>query len=105
MTLKNEIKENLNNKDEKNYLRFESSKLIFIFTSLAFFITFYFIWSWVIKNKLENLLSPMYILFLISMNIFVFYAWQKFFKEKIFLWYIISILFFIMSIFFLIPII
>lgn len=105
MKLKDEIKKSFSNKKEKIDLRFLWAKVIFLITCLAFFTIFYLAWAWIWWEKVKNLISPVYILLIINLNIFIYFLGQKiFFSKKIFS-YIFSFIFLLLSIFFLIPLV
>lgn len=105
MTLKINFFKALSDKKENIEIKYQSSKIIFILFSFIFFLNFYLVWSWIWKNFLEKFLSPSYILFLISINIYTFYLWQKIFSEKKLFSYIFFGIWILISIFFILPVI
>lgn len=105
MTLKNETKTTFSDEKEKIELKYASSKFTFIVIATIFFLVFYFAWSKILNWVFERILSPVYILLLISLNLFIFYSSQKIFIEKKLFSYIISWISILVSIFFILPVI
>lgn len=95
------------NIDKKNIieLRYKSSKILFIIVTFIFFVNLYLVWLWNFKNISENIISPIYILLIITLNIFIFFSSLRLFLNKRKISYTISILFLLLSIFFILPVI
>lgn len=100
-TINNKKTENID-RQEKKELIYKSSKIVFVVMILIFFLTFYFIWAGFQKEFFENILSPSYILLLLSLGLFVFFGSQKIFENKI-ISYIITTIFVIFIIFAILP--
>ena len=100
-TINNKKTENID-KQEKKELIYKSSKIVFVVMILIFFLTFYFIWAGFQKEFFEKMLSPSYILLLLSLGLFVFFGSQKIFENKI-ISYIITTIFVIFIIFAILP--
>ena len=96
-TINNKKTENID-RQEKKELIYKSSKIVFVVMILIFFLTFYFIWAGFQKEFFEKILSPSYILLLLSLGLFVFFGSQKIFENKI-ISYIITTIFVIFVIF------
>ena len=105
MNFKESVKSDFTDNKEKNEFRYFSAKIIFVVFLTLFFVVFYFVWAWIWKNFLEKFLSPLYILFILSFNLFVFFLWQKLFPNKKIIAYIISLLFLALPTFFILPLI
>lgn len=104
MTTNNE-KNNILKKKEKIEILSTSTKATFVVIILLFFLTFYLIWAWIWNWFLEKIISPLYILLIISLNLFVFFTSQKIFFEKKIFSYIITAIFLAFSIYILLPLI
>lgn len=104
MTTNNE-KNNILKKKEKIEILSTSTKATFVVIILLFFLTFYLIWAWIWNWFLEKIISPLYILLIISLNLFVFFTSQKIFFEKKIFSYIITTIFLAFSIYILLPLI
>lgn len=100
-TINNKKTENID-RQEKKELIYRSSKIVFVVMILIFFLTFYFIWAGFQKEFFEKILSPSYILLLLSLGLFVFFGSQKIFENKI-ISYIITTIFIIFIIFAILP--
>lgn len=100
-TINNKKTENID-RQEKKELIYKSSKIVFVVMILIFFLTFYFIWAGFQKEFFEKILSPSYILLLLSLGLFVFFGSQKIFENKI-ISYIITTIFIIFIIFAILP--
>ncbi len=100
-TINNKKTENID-MQEKKELIYKSSKIVFVVMILIFFLTFYFIWAGFQKEFFEKILSPSYILLLLSLGLFVFFGSQKIFENKI-ISYIITTIFVIFIIFAILP--
>ncbi len=100
-TINNKKTENID-RQEKKELIYKSSKIVFVVMILIFFLTFYFIWAGFQKEIFEKILSPSYILLLLSLGLFVFFGSQKIFENKI-ISYIITTIFVIFIIFAILP--
>ena len=100
-TINNKKTENID-KQEKKELIYKSSKIVFVVMILICFLTFYFIWAGFQKEFFEKILSPSYILLLLSLGLFVFFGSQKIFENKI-ISYIITTIFVIFIIFAILP--
>ena len=100
-TINNKKTENID-KQEKKELIYKSSKIVFVVMILIFFLNFYFIWAGFQKEFFEKILSPSYILLLLSLGLFVFFGSQKIFENKI-ISYIITTIFVIFIIFAILP--
>ena len=100
-TINNKKTENID-RQEKKELIYKSSKIVFVVMILIFFLTFYFIWTGFQKEFFEKILSPSYILLLLSLGLFVFFGSQKIFENKI-ISYIITTIFVIFIIFAILP--
>ena len=100
-TINNKKTENID-RQEKKELIYKSSKIVFVVMILIFFLTFYFIWAGFHKEFFEKILSPSYILLLLSLGLFVFFGSQKIFENKI-ISYIITTIFVIFIIFAILP--
>lgn len=100
-TINNKKTENID-KQEKKELIYKSSKVVFVMMVFIFFLTFYFIWAGFQKEFFEKILSPSYILLLLSLGLFVFFGSQKIFENKI-ISYIITTIFVIFIIFAILP--
>ncbi len=100
-TINNKKTENID-RQEKKELIYKSSKIVFVVMILIFFLTFYFIWAGFQKEFFEKILSPSYILLLLSLGLFVFFGSQKIFENKI-ISYIITTIFVIFIIFAILP--
>ena len=100
-TINNKKTENID-KQEKKELIYKSSKVVFVMMVFIFFLTFYFIWAGFQKEFFEKILSPSYILLLLSLGLFVFFGSQKIFVNKI-ISYIITTIFVIFIIFAILP--
>lgn len=99
--INNKKTENID-RQEKKELIYKSSKIVFVVMILIFFLTFYFIWAGFQKEFFEKILSPSYILLLLSLGLFVFFGSQKIFENKI-ISYIITTIFVIFIIFAILP--
>ena len=102
-TINNKKTENID-RQEKKELIYKSSKIVFVVMILIFFLTFYFIWAGFQKEFFEKILSPSYILLLLSLGLFVFFGSQKIFENKI-ISYIITTIFVIFIIFAILPLV
>ena len=100
-TINNKKTENID-RQEKKELIYKSSKIVFVVMILIFFLTFYFIWAGFQKEFFEKILSPSYILLLLSLGLFFFFGSQKIFENKI-ISYIITTIFVIFIIFAILP--
>ncbi|RAL55715.1 hypothetical protein BLD25_04225 [Candidatus Gracilibacteria bacterium GN02-872] len=100
-TINNKKTENID-RQEKKELIYKSSKIVFVVMILIFFLTFYFIGAGFQKEFFEKILSPSYILLLLSLGLFVFFGSQKIFENKI-ISYIITTIFVIFIIFAILP--
>lgn len=105
MKLKEEINKSFSNQKEKEALRASSAKIVFLFILFIFFLVLYFIWAWIKIDFLWKILSPLYLLLLISLNIFIFFVWKKFFPNNKIYAYIFTWIFTLIIIFFALPII
>lgn len=103
MTFKEEIKKTFEDKKELTAIRSSSSKIMFLLFVLIFFLVFYFVWAGIWENFLPKLISPLYFLMILSLNIFIFFLGQKLFPIKKIYAYILSWVFALASIFFLLP--
>ena len=100
-TINNKKTENIDIQEKKELI-YKSSKIVFVVMILIFFLTFYFIWAGFQKEFFEKILSPSYILLLLSLGLFVFFGSQKIFENKI-ISYIITTIFVIFIIFAILP--
>lgn len=101
----NILKEIFSDKKEKINLRYSASKTVFIIIAMFFFWIFYLTWASVWWETVSKLLSPFYLLLVISLNLFIFFGTQKLFFNKKIISYIISLLFLAFSIYLILPII
>lgn len=101
--IKNE--KNVSSNEESIELKRKSSKIMFVFILFLFFLSFYLVWAQVWKWFLDRIISPLYVLLLISLNLFIFFSTQKIFFDKKIISYIISGIFIAISIFFILPVI
>ena len=105
MNTNNQIKKDSSDKRQKTETRYYSAKVNFILISLVFFSILYMMWAGIWKQYLWNIFSPVYILLIISLNLFIFFWTQKIFFEKKIFSYIITAIFLVLSIVFILPII
>lgn len=91
MDYKNDIKKSWENKEEILKYRYNSSRNIFIYLSLIFFLNYFFVWAKFFDNIFLLTLPFVYVSFLVSIMIFwYFYLLSNFKLNKI--WNIISII-------------
>ena len=105
MNTNNQIKKDSSDKRQQTETRYYSAKVNFILISLVFFGILYMMWAWIWKQYLWNIFSPVYILLILSLNLFIFFWTQKIFFEKKIISYIISAIFLALSRVFILPII
>lgn len=91
-------KKDLSSENNITFLRYNSSKGIFIFICFLFFFCFFIIWAWYNKEILYKILSPLYIMLLLSFNLYIFYFLKIKFIEKKVLAYVFSSLSILLSI-------
>lgn len=91
MDYKNDIKKSWENKEEILKYRYNSSRNIFIYLSLIFFLNYFFVWAKFFDNIFLLTLPFVYVSFLVSIMIFwYFYLLSNFKLNKI--WNIVSII-------------
>ncbi|MBF0913914.1 hypothetical protein D8B46_04815 [Candidatus Gracilibacteria bacterium] len=105
MNTNNQIKKDSSDKRQQTETRYYSAKVNFILISLVFFGILYMMGAGIGKQYLGNIFSPVYILLILSLNLFIFFGTQKIFFEKKIISYIISAIFLALSIVFILPII
>lgn len=105
MTIKDDFIKSFSNKKDLTNLRYYWAKIAFIINTLVFFSIFYLIWNWLYTEFLKRIISPVYILLLISLNLYIFFLCRRIFFEKKYFSYIISGISIIVSIFFILKII
>lgn len=103
MDYKNDIKKSWENKEEILKYRYISSRNIFIYLSLIFFLNYFFVWAKFFDNIFLLTLPFVYVCFLVSIIIFwYFYLLNNFKLNKV--WNIVSIIILlILFIIFLLP--
>ncbi len=93
------IKKEITSDKNPTLLRYNSSKGVFILICFLFFSIFFIIWAWYNKEVLFRVLSPLYIMLLISFNLYVYYFLKLKFSYKKLISYIILSFFVIFSFF------
>jgi ABC-type multidrug transport system permease subunit len=84
-------------------LKYTSSKFVFIITTLLFFSSFFLYWVGMKYEILESLMGIFYILFVISLLVYIFFLCRKFLKISLTLSIILAVLLLLLSMFLLLP--
>ena len=80
MWIKESIKKSFEDDKIKLLYRYEASKMVFLFVSLLFFISFFLAWAWYHRDFFIYIFSFLYILVLFNLNIFIYlYCKNKFY--------------------------
>jgi hypothetical protein len=79
MSFLEEVKKTFLNKEELLNLRVNSSKYLFIFCCLLFFLDYYFIANKFLSDYLLNTLSVVFIIFLVSFFLYSCFLFTKLF--------------------------
>ncbi|MDQ7008733.1 MAG: hypothetical protein Q9M94_00395 [Candidatus Gracilibacteria bacterium] len=83
MTIKDVLRKDFSNSNKLTLKRFKSSKLIFVFMSLLFFLNYFFVSNFPENSFLIKILPIIYIGFITSLLFLTYYSIKKKFKENI----------------------
>lgn len=82
MSFKNTFLKNLKEKKYIESSRLEGSKWVFICISFLFFLSFFMVGSGYYREELFSVLGPLYILTLVSLNLYIYFLLQKHLLQK-----------------------
>jgi len=83
MSFKEKLKKDFWNPNTKLLLRYKSSKIILVISSLLFFISFHFVWALFYSDIFISLLSIFYVIFLTSLMLFLYLFVKQVFWSKL----------------------
>lgn len=103
MDYKNDIKKHFENADDILEYRYNTSKSIFIYSTLFFFLNYFFVWAKFFDNIFLLTLPFAYIWFLMGIFTFIYFYISYTFKPNKTLNIISGIILFILFLVFLLP--
>lgn len=82
MDIKKIIKDTFKDKEALEAFRYETSRAIFVFSLLIFFLNYFFVWAKFYDNYLIKILPFSYIFMIMCFCIFWYFSAVNFFAEK-----------------------
>lgn len=83
MWFKEVLKKDFFESENKIILRYKAAKIILVISILLFFISFFFVWAWYYREFFSNYLSITYVLFVTSIEIYLYFYFRKSFVSRL----------------------